>query len=127
MKEDRKPKLLDQVRQVIRIKHYSLRTEESYINWIKRFIFFHNKKHPIEMGEEEIGQFITYLAKNEKVSASTQNQALCAIIFLYKNVLKMEIKNTIPIYWSKKPKKLPVVFTKSEAVKVLNNLKGTHW
>ena len=87
MTED-KPKLLDQVRQVIRIKHYSLRTEEAYINWIKRFIFFHNKRHPIEMGEKEIGEFITHLAKNEKVSASTQNQALCAIIFLYKNVLK---------------------------------------
>ena len=80
---ENKPKLLDQVRQVIRIKHYSLRTEESYINWIKRFIFFHNKRHPIEMGEKEIGEFITHLAKNEKVSASTQNQALCAIVFLY--------------------------------------------
>jgi len=127
MTEKNKPKLLDQVRQIIRIKHYSLRTEESYINWIKRFIFFHNKKHPIEMGEEEIGQFITYLAKNDKVSASTQNQALCAIIFLYKNVLKKELENTISIYWSKRPKKLPVVFTKSEAIEVLNNLKGTHW
>jgi integrase len=90
MTDNRKSKLLDQVRQIIRIKHYSLRTEESYINWIKRFIFFHNKKHPIEMGEEEIGQFITYLAKNKKVSASTQNQALCAVVFLYKNVLKKE-------------------------------------
>jgi len=127
MKEDRRPKLLDQVRQVIRIKHYSLRTEESYINWIKRFIFFRNKKHPIGMGEEEICQFITYLAKNEKVSASTQNQALCAIVFLYKNILKKELENTISIYWSKRPKKLPVVFTRSEAIKVLNNLKGTHW
>ncbi len=81
---ENKPKLLDQVRQVIRIKHYSLRTEESYINWIKRFIFFHNKKHPLEMGEKEIGEFIAHLAKNEKVSTSTQSQALCAIVFLYK-------------------------------------------
>ena len=119
--------LLDQVRQIIRIKHYSLRTEESYINWIKRFIFFHNKKHPKEMGEEEISQFITYLAKNEKVSASTQNQALCAIVFLYKNVLKKDLENSISIYWSKRPKKLPVVFTKGEAIEVLNNLKGNHW
>jgi len=86
MKEN-KPRLLAQVRQIIRVKHYSLRTEESYINWIKRFIFFHNKMHPIEMGEKEIGEFITHLAKNKKVSASTQNQALCAIVFLYKNVL----------------------------------------
>jgi len=73
MTEKNKPKLLDHVRQIIRIKHYRLRTEESYMNWIKRSIFFHNKKHPIEMGEEEIGQFITYLAKNDKVFASTQN------------------------------------------------------
>lgn len=127
MTDYRKPKLLDQVRQIIRIKHYSLRTEESYINWIKRFIFFHDKKHPIEMGEEEIGKFITYLAQNEKVSASTQNQALCAIVFLYKNVLQKELKNTISIYWSKRPKKLPVVFTKNEAIGVLDKLNGTHW
>jgi integron integrase len=124
---ENKPRLLDQVRQIIRVKHYSLRTEESYINWIKRFIFFHNKKHPIEMGEKEIGEFITHLAKNEKVSASTQNQALCAIVFLYKNVLIKELDNTISIYWSKRPKKLPVVFTQSEAIKVLGKLKGTHW
>ena len=127
MTDSKKPGLLDQVRQVIRVKHYSLRTKESYINWIKRFIFFHNKKHPIEMREKEIGEFITHLAKNEKVSASTQNQALCAIVFLYKNVLKKELENTISIYWSKRPKKLPVVFTKSEVIEVLNNLKGTHW
>ena len=110
--DDKKPKLLDQVRQIIRVKHYSMRTEESYINWIKRFIFFHDKKHPIEMGEEEIGQFITYLAKNKRVSASTQNQALCAIVFLYKNVLKKELENTISIYWSKRPKKLSTRFSK---------------
>ena len=127
MISNRKPKLLDQVRQIIRIKHYSLRTEESYVNWIKRFIFFHDKKHPKEMREKEIGQFITHLAKDKKVSASTQNQALCAIVFLYKNILKIELENTISIYWSKRPKKLPVVFTKDEAIKVLYNLKGVHW
>ena len=79
------------------------------------------------MGGKEIGEFITHLAKNKKVSASTQNQALCAIVFLYKNVLNKELENTISIYWSKRPKKLPVVFTKSEAIEVLNKLKGTHW
>lgn len=79
------------------------------------------------MGEKEIGEFITHLAKNEKVSASTQNQALCAIVFLYKNVLNKELDNTISIYWSKKSKRLPVVFTKSEVIKVLDKLKGTHW
>ena len=97
MTENNKPRLLDQVRQIIRVKHYSIRTEESYINCIKRFIFFHNKKHPIEMGEKEVGEFITHLANNEKVSASTQNQALCAIVFLYKNVLEKELDNSISI------------------------------
>lgn len=124
---DKKPKLLDQVRQVIRIKHYSMRTEESYISWIKRFIFYHDKRHPMEMKEKEIGQYITYLAKERKVSASTQNQALCAIVFLYKNVLKKDLENINNILWSKRSKKLPVVFTKEEVIEVLNNLKGTHW
>lgn len=117
MTESNKPRLLDQVRQVIRIKHYSLRTEESYINWIKRFIFFHNKKHPIEMGEKEIGEFITHLAKNKKVSASTQNQALCAIVFLYKNVLNKELKNTISIYWQKDPKNYQSFSLKAKPLK----------
>lgn len=125
--EKKKPKLLDQVRQVIRIKHYSLRTEESYISWIKRFILFHNKRHPVEMGEREIGQFITHLANNGKISASTQNQALCAIIFLYKNVLQKDLNTAISIYWSKRPKKLPVVLSKDEVTEVINNLKGIHW
>ena len=96
--ENRKPKLLDQVIQVIRIKHYSLRTEESYVGWIKRFIYFHNKRHPLEMGEKEIGQFITHFAKKENVSASTQNQALCAIVFLYKYVLKRKLEDVISVY-----------------------------
>lgn len=76
------PKLLDQVRDAIRVKHYSFRTEKTYINWIKKFIFFHNKRHPLEMGEKEISQFLTHLAVKVKVSASTQNQALSALLFL---------------------------------------------
>jgi Phage integrase, N-terminal SAM-like domain len=79
-----KPKLLDQVRQAIRKRHYSDRTEKAYVHWIKRFIFFHNKRHPIEMGEAEIGQFLSTLATDGRVSASTQNQALNALLFLYK-------------------------------------------
>lgn len=126
-KQRNKPKLLDRVRLAIRAKHYSIRTEEAYVNWIKRFILFHNKRHPGEMGEDEIGQYITFLAKERKLSSSTQNQALCAIIFLYKYVLKKKLENTISIYWSKRPKKLPVVFTKEEAIEVLNNLNGKHW
>lgn len=80
---DQKPKLLDQVRRAIRTRHYSPRTEESYVHWIKRFIFFHNKRHPTEMGEAEIGRFLSSLATEKKVSASTQNQAFNALLFLY--------------------------------------------
>jgi integron integrase len=121
------PKLLDQVRAVIRMKHYSPRTEESYIYWIKKYIFFHQKRHPAEMREKEINAFLSHLATQEKVAASTQNQALCAIIFLYKHVLKIELGDFGNIVWSKKPKRLPVVFTPKEAKAVLNQLSGTNW
>jgi integron integrase len=123
----KKPKLLIQVRNAIRTLHYSLRTEEAYVYWIKRYIIFHNKRHPEEMGEVEIGKFLTHLAVEENVAASTQNQALCAIIFLYKNVLKVELGMFQGIQWAKKPKKLPVVFTKSEVQKVIGRLRGIHW
>jgi hypothetical protein len=81
------PKLLDQVRQAIRARHYSKRTEKTYVDWIKRFIYFHGKRHPLQMGEPEINRFLTDLAIRKKVSASTQNQALSAILFLYQQVL----------------------------------------
>ncbi len=83
-----KPRLLDQVRQAIRTRHYSYRTEKAYIHWIKRFIFFHNKRHPLEMGEAEIAHFLSSLASDFHVSASTQNQALNALLFLYREVLR---------------------------------------
>ena len=86
-----KPRLLDQVRQAIRTRHYSPRTEETYVGWIKRFIFFHNKRHPAEMGEKEIAQFLSSLASESHVSASTQNQALNSLLFLYRGVLCKEI------------------------------------
>jgi site-specific recombinase XerD len=84
-----KPKLLNQVRSVLRLKHYSLRTEQAYADWIKRFIVFHAKRHPGKMAEEEVAQFLIHLAKDRNVAASTQNQALSAILFLYKEVLKI--------------------------------------
>jgi site-specific recombinase XerD len=83
----KKKKLLDVVRDKIRFKHYSIKTEQSYVGWIKRYIFFHNKRHPIEMGKAEIEQFLTWLAVEQKVSPATQNQAFSAILFLYKEVL----------------------------------------
>ena len=79
-----RPKLLDQVRDIIRVKHYSIRTEKAYIDWIKRYILFNGKKHPAEMDESHISSFLTYLAVQQKVASSTQNQALCAIVFLYR-------------------------------------------
>ena len=121
-----KPRLLDQVRDKIRAKHYSIRTEETYIQWIKRYIFFHNKRHPVEMGAEEISQYLSYLAVQRKVSSSTQNQALCAIVFLYKQVLEIEPGDFSSLVRPKKPMKLPVVFTKNEVKRVLIQLEGTN-
>jgi len=122
-----KPKLLDQVRAAIRTRHYSIRTEESYVNWIKRYVLFHDKCHPKDMGEKEINEFISHIAVNGKVSASTQNQALCAIIFLYKHVLKIDIGDLGEMVWAKKPKRLPVVFTRTEAQAIIDQLTGIKW
>lgn len=124
---EQKPKLLDEVREAIRTRHYSLKTEEAYVHWIKRFILFHNKRHPRDMREREINQFITHLAVKENVSASTQNQALCAIVFLYKQVLKIELGDFGTIVWAKKRETEPVVFTKKETKAVLDQLSGMNW
>lgn len=122
----KQPKLLDRVRLALRVRHYSFRTEEAYIHWIKRYIFFHNKRHPMEMGEREIGEFLTHLAVKGDVAASTQNQALSALMFLYKKVLQIEPGQFTNITWAKKPKKLPVVFTQQEMKAVLSQLSGTY-
>src|ERR1044071_6979083 len=105
-----KLKLLDQVREVIRLKHYSIRTEDAYVQWIKRYIFFHNKRHPKEMGAVEIEAFLTDLAVRGKVSASTQNQALNALVFLYREVLHVE-PGEFSAARAKRPSRLPVVLT----------------
>jgi integron integrase len=123
--EPRKPKLLDQVREAIRVKHYSIRTEKTYVDWIKRFILFHGKRHPQSMGAEEVSQFLSDLAVNRNVAASTQNQAFSALLFLYKEVLKQELPWIDDIQRAKRPAKLPVVFTPDEARAVLGKLKGT--
>lgn len=124
---DKQPKLLTQVRNAIRTLHYSISTEKQYVDWIRRFILFHDKRHPKDMGGAEIGAFLTHLAVKEHVSASTQNQCLCAIVFLYKHVLHIDPGEFAEIVWAKKPKKLPVVFTEEEARKVLAGLKGRDW
>lgn len=117
-----KPKLLDQVRQAIRMRHYSAKTEESYVHWIKRFIFFHNKRHPAEMAEKEIAQFLSSLANESHISASTQNQALNAILFLYREALGKNIGYVDGVVRAKKPRRLPVILTKDEVKNILVRL-----
>jgi len=119
-----KPKLLDQVRDVIRRKHFSIRTEQSYVDWIRRFILFHNKRHPRDMAEAEVTQFLTHLARDANVAASTQNQALSALLFLYKEVLKQEIGWLEGVERAKRPSRLPVVLTRDEVHKIFANLHG---
>jgi len=119
-----KPKLLDQVRTHMRSLHYSKRTEESYTNWIKRFVLFHNKTHPEKLGKDEIRKFLNNLAVERNVSASTQNQALQGILFLYKEILHKDIGWVDDIQRPTKPKHIPVVFSKTEAHTVLNNMNG---
>jgi integron integrase len=122
-----RPKLLDQVREAIRMRHYSVRTEEAYVGWIKRFILFHGKRHPLEMGEDEIRQFLSALAVHGQVSASTQNQALCALVFLYRHVLGQSLGWLDDIARAKRPQRLPVVLTKPEVKALLGALEGVHW
>lgn len=122
-----KPKLLDQVRQALRARHYSRRTEEVYVMWIKRFIFFHHVRHPAEMGEPEINAFLTHLALKERVSASTQNQALSALLFLYRYVLRSEIGDLGEVIRARGPTRLPVVLTREEVKAVLTRLQGDKW
>ena len=119
------PKLLDRVRDAIRARHYSLRTEEAYVGWVRRFIVFHNKRHPAEMGESEINRFLTHLAVAENVAASTQNQALSAILFLYQAVLEKDLDRIDGVVRAKKPKRLPVVLTRDEVRSLLGRMSGT--
>jgi len=119
-----KPRLFDRVRQIIQALHYSPRTEKTYIGWIKRFIFFCGKRHPIEMGEKEINEFLSFLAIKKNVTASTQNQALCAIVFLYRHVLNRDIGLLDGLIRAKRPGRLSIVLTKGEVRKVISHLSG---
>jgi integron integrase len=119
------PRLLDRVRIAIRTRHYSIRTEEAYVGWIRRFIFFHGKRHPQEMGEPEINAFLSHLALKGRVSASTQNQALCALLFLYRQVLEKPFPDLERLVRAKRTEKLPVVMTRAEVKAVLSRLHGT--
>jgi len=124
VRADQKPKLLDQVRQAIRTRHYSDRTEKAYVHWIKRYIFFHDKRHPQEMAEAELARFLSSLASDGHVSASTQNQAFNALLFLYKEVLNKKIGLIDGVVRAKRPQRLPVVLTKDEVKKVIDRMDG---
>ena len=121
---DGKPRLLDQVRDQIRLKHYSIRTERVYCEWIKRYVRFHNYRHPLEMGAPEVEAFLSDLAVRRDVSASTQNQALAALLFLYKQVLKQDLPWLGEVVRAKKPARLPVVLSISEVQQILGHLDG---
>ena len=125
--QSRAPRLLEQLRDEIRFRHYSIRTEQAYLGWVKRFILFHGKRHPRDMGAEEVTRFLTHLAVQGNVAASTQNQALNAILFLYREVLKIELAWLDDIHRAKKPARLPVVLTRDEVRTRLAQFDGTQW
>ena len=119
------PRLLVRVRDKIRLKHYSIRTEQAYTDWVKRFILFHQKRHPLEMGAAEVEQFSTHLAVKSKVAASTQNQAKSALLFLYREVLEIELPWLDNVAQAKDGKRLPVVLTAQESMRLLDGMEGT--
>jgi integron integrase len=126
MEEPRPKKLLDQVRDIIRLKHYSYATEKTYVLWIRRYILFHNKRHPNEMGIAEIEAFLTHLAVQEQVAASTQNQAFSALLFLYREVLKQDFDAPVNALRAKQSRHLPTVLTKAETLAVIRRLSGVY-
>jgi len=125
MTQEKPPKkLLDQMRDKLRIKHYAVRTENVYVDWARRFILFHNKRHPNEMGIPEVEAFLSHLALERNVAASTQNQALSALLFLYREVLNQPLESVDAVR-ARKPKRLPTVLTKVEVLRVIHAMTGT--
>jgi integron integrase len=119
-----KPRLLDRVREALRVRHYSRRTEEAYVAWIRRYILFHAKRHPLEMGAPEVTRFLTSLAVHGKVAGSTQNQVLSALLFLYRHVLDIDLPWLDDVVRAKRPQRLPVVLTRQEVQSLLQPLRG---
>src|SRR5687767_14597034 len=120
--ESAKPKLLERVRLAVRSKYYSIRTEQAYVDWVRRFILFHGKRHPENMGEEEIRVFLSHLATERDVAAATQNQALSALLFLYREVLGVKLSWVEGIERTTKPRKLPVVLSRDEVRATLEHV-----
>jgi len=123
--KNRKPRLLDQVSAAVRTRQMSRRTEKTYKSWIRRYILFHGKRHPRDLAEPEINAFLTHLATRRKVSASTQNQALCAVLFLYRHVLEIDLGDLGEVIRARRRRKLPVVLTQQEVRTILRRLTGT--
>lgn len=121
-----RPKLLDEVRAAIRVRHYSIRTEQAYVGWIKRYILFHDKRHPLEMGAAEVTAFLSHLAVEGNVSAATQHQALSSLLFLYREVLQQDLPWLNEVVRAKKPRRLPAVLARNEVQRLLANMEGTH-
>ena len=119
------PKLLDRVRHACRVRHYSIRTEDAYVDWAERYIRFHDIRHPLDMGEPEVNDFLTHLAVHRRVSASTQNQAMCAMLFLYDAVMGRPL-DQLQVVRANRPKRLPVVLTRDETRRVLDRTTGTN-
>ncbi len=120
------PKLLDLLRDRLRLKHYSIRTETQYVQWVRRFILFHGKRHPQEMGAKEVEAFLTHLAVEGRVAAATQNQALSALLFLYRELLHINLPWLDEVVRAKRPARLPVVLTREEVQSVLGRTEGTY-
>src|SRR5476651_1351164 len=120
-------RLLELLRNEIRLRHYSYKTEKTYTHWVKRYIFFHGKKHPKDLGADHIVQYLTFLAVKRKVSAGTQNQALCALIFLYKHVLKRDPGELKGLVFAKRPRYIPPILSENEVIQILSHLRGTQW
>jgi integron integrase len=120
------PRLLDRVRQAARLKHYSIRTEEAYVSWVRRYVRFHGTRHPQEMGMQEVESFLTDLAVHKRVAASTQNQALSALLFLYSEVLQQPLEGPLQSVRAKQPERVPTVLSRQEVRRVLDALTGTH-
>ena len=118
---------LQRVRNAIRVRHYSIRTEQAYVDWIRRFILFHGKRHPNELGEADVGRFLTWLAVERNVAPSTQNQALNALVFLYRHVIDRPLGDITNAARAKKPQRLPVVLTQDETKRLFRHLDGNQW
>jgi integrase len=118
-------KLLDQLRDCLRVQHYSTRTEQSYVEWARRYILFHQKRHPKDMGADEVRAYLTHLAVDKNITASTQNVALSALLFLYRDVLKIDLPAIDHIEYARHSRRVPVVFTRAEVKAILSKLTGT--